>query len=223
MRRLRTLLWLVQSNQLSGLAALVRPLLHSDERGVGLRRGIEPPLEPRRPRYPLTVRPIDPQEQAAFTDPSGVEGQGVLLRLKARQLFEAGLETCYVAVTEDNVPVYIQYLVLPDQNDKLAEVFGGQIPQLTEDEALLEFAFTLDQYRALGVMPYAFAELAAEARRRGADRLVTWVSESNPNMLRYLERIGFVPFSIRTERYRLFRRTIRFEPVRPESRRTPGA
>jgi len=213
MNKLRKLLWLLQSGQVATLATLLRRWLYSDVRGIGLQRGLELPIEARRPRHALTIRPISPHEREAFTATKGVQGDGALLRLNVRQLFATGLETCYVALIEDEIPVYIQYLVLPDQNDKVVEAFGESIPQLDQGEALLEFAFTLEQYRALGVMPHVFAELAKEAKSRGACRVVTWVGQPNPTMLRYLGRIGFVPFAIRTERYRLFRKTVRFERV----------
>ncbi len=211
MNRIRKLLWLLQSAQLGAVATLVRRWLYSDASGIGLQRGLGTPIEARRPRHPLTIRPIHSHEKAAFTAASGVRGNGAVVRVNARYLFATGIETCYVALIEGEVPCYIQYLVLPDQNDRFAEAFGEPIPPLDPGEALLEFAFTLEQYRALGVFPYAVAELAKEAKLRGAERLVTWVPEWNPHVQRYLERVGFVPFAIRRERYRLFRRTVRFE------------
>ena len=213
MNKLRKLVWLLQSAQLSAVATLVRRWLYSDASGVGLQRELVSPIVARRPRHPLTVRPISPREQAPFASTSGVRGNGAIVRVNARYLFATGIETCYVALIDGEVPCYIQYLVLPDQNDKFAKAFGEPIPPLAPGEALLEFAFTLEQYRALGVMPYAVSELAKEAKLRGADRLVTWVPDSNPHVLRYLERIGFVPFAIRRERYRFLRRTIWVEHV----------
>jgi L-amino acid N-acyltransferase YncA len=61
-------------------------------------------------------------------------------------------------------------------------------------------------------------ELALKARDHGARRLVTWVPDHNQAVLRYFERIGFAAFVTRRERYRLFRRTVRFEPTAPAAR-----
>ena len=211
MNKLWKLVWLLRSAQLTAVATLVRRWLYSDASGVGLQRSLDSPIAARRPRHPLTVRPISPHEQAPFASTSGARGNGAIVRVNARYLFATGIETCYVALIDGEVPCYIQYLVLPDQNDKFAKAFGEPIPPLAADEALLEFAFTLEQYRALGVMPFAVSELSKEARRRGAERLVTWVPEWNPHVRRYMERVGFVPFAIRRERYRFFRRTVWFE------------
>lgn len=213
----RKLLWLARAGKLGVVAASVRRWLYSDASGTGLQRGLETPIDARRPRHALTVRPIRSQEQAVFTDTSGVHGDAALVRVNARHLFATELETCYVALVEDGAPCYIQFLVLPDQNGKFTEAFGELVPPLEPDEALLEFAFTLERYRALGVMPYVVAELAEEAKRCGALRLLTWVPEGNPHVLRYFERIGFDPFAIRTERYRFFRRSVRVRRTRFET------
>ena len=213
MNKVRKLLWLLQGRHVDAVVILVRRWLYSNASGIGFQRGLETPIEARRPRHPLTVRPIQAPEKAVFTNTSETRGNGAIARVNARYLLATGIETCYVALIEDEAPCFIQYLVLPDQNHLFAKAFGAPIPPLEPGEALLEFAFTLEQYRALGVMPYAFSALAREAKHRGVERLVTWVPEWNPHVQRYLERVGFVPFAIRRERYRLFRRTVRFERI----------
>jgi GNAT superfamily N-acetyltransferase len=205
---LKKLFRLLLARNVRVVAGLARRWFWSDDAGVGLRRELLEPIPARKPRVPLRVRPLQPGEEAVFVDTRRAHGEDVLDRVNAAHLLGSGLRTCYVAVDEQERPVYMQYLVFPDENDRIAKVFGGLIPPLEEEEALLEFAYTLEEHRALGVMPYAVAELAAEARRRGAARLVTFVPARNPTVLRYFRRIGFEPFSRRRERYRLFRRRV---------------
>jgi GNAT superfamily N-acetyltransferase len=207
------LLWLVRAGEWEVGRALARRWWNSEAVGMGLQRGLDTPVASRRPRQRLTIRPIRPAEHPWFADPTAGRGEGALLRINARHLFSTQIETCYVALTEQGVPCYMQYLILPDQNDRLADAFGGMIPPLEAGDALLEFAFTLEGYRALGVMPWAVAQLAEEARRHGARRLVTWVPGANVNVRRYFERAGFTLLGARHERYRHFRRTVRFEPI----------
>jgi Acetyltransferase (GNAT) family len=212
---LRKLLWLVATRHLDVVVALLRRWLYSDATATGLALPSEAPVRHHRPRQPLTVRPIEPHEQGVFTDTRGADGDGILVRINARHLFTTGIRTCYVAVTDEGTPCYMQYLIGPDENDKLEAAFGELMPPLAEDEALLEFAFGLEQYRHLGAMPAVVPELVRIARANGVQRIVTWVPDRNAQVLRYFERSGFVPYGIRTERYRLFRRTIRFEPAPP--------
>jgi GNAT superfamily N-acetyltransferase len=205
---LKKLVRLLLARDFRVVGRLARRWFWSDDSGVGLRRELVEPIRARKPRVPLRVRPLQPGEEAAFVETHGARGEDVLDRVNAAHLLDSGLRTCYVAVDEQERPVYMQYLVFPDENERLDEVFGGLIPPLEQEEALLEFAYTLEEHRGLGVMPYAVAELAAEARRRGADRLVTFVPARNPTVLRFFQRIGFEPFSRRSERYRLFRRRV---------------
>jgi RimJ/RimL family protein N-acetyltransferase len=211
---LRKLLWLVSTGRLNVVVALLRRWLYSDATATGLARTLDTPLVARKPRQALTVRPMSPHEQDAFTDTRGASGEGALVRINARHLFDSGIQTCYVAVTEDGTPCYMQYLIGADQNDKLAEAFGELMPPLAPDEALLEFAFALEQYWNVGAMPAVVPELALKAQANGVSRLVTWVPDRNQQVLRYFERNGFTRFAIRKERYRLFRRTVRFEAAR---------
>ena len=149
---LRKLLWLLSTGQLAVVVAHLRRWLYSDATATGLALPLESPVAPRRPRQALTVRPMATHERHAFTEIGGVRGEGALVRINARHLFASGIQTCYVAVTSDGTPVYMPYLVGPDQNHRLEEAFGGLMPPLAPDEAMLEFAFGLEQYRGMGAM-----------------------------------------------------------------------
>jgi GNAT superfamily N-acetyltransferase len=206
---------LLGTGNIDFVLGLIRRWLWSDAVAVGLRRELTTPIPARRPTVRLEVRPIRPAEWHAFTDLRGdsVRGEQGLIRVNAYHLLRSGIRTCYVAVTEDGEPCYMQFLILPDENDRLDKVFGGLFPPLEPEEALVEFAFTLEPYRARGVMPFALAELAEEARRKRVRWLVTYVPAHQVTLLRFFERSGFRRFRLRRERYRLFRRGIRFEPT----------
>jgi GNAT superfamily N-acetyltransferase len=212
---LKKLLWLCRTRQFAAARDVVRRWLYSERVAVGLRRDLSTPLTARKPTLPLTVRPLRPEDVHALLEPPGGNGSGAdaLVRVNARHLIESDLDTCYVAETDGGAVCYMQYLVLPDQNDKLPHAFGNLFPPLADDEALLEFAFTLEPYRARGVMPYAMSRLAAEARDRGARWLVTYVDRRETVLLRFYRRFGFEPFRLRSERYRLLRRRVAFTPL----------
>ena len=62
----------------------------------------------------------------------------------------------------------MQYLIFSGENDKVGRFFEGIFPRLREDEALLEAAFTLEEYRGLGLMPFVMNQLAEKARQEGS-------------------------------------------------------
>jgi hypothetical protein len=202
------LIRLLRDREFRVVARLFRRWLWSDGSGVGLRRDAST-VRVRAPRSAIEIRPLRPEDQPYFT--TLVSGGGVYLRMSAAHLLASDLETPYVAVLSDGTPCYMQYLIFPDQNPKLERIFRGTILPLEPDEALLDFAFTLKPHRFLGVMPYAFESLIDVARKQGAQRIVTYVSPADSSMTRFAERIGFKPFVMRRERYRLFRRSVQFQ------------
>jgi len=171
------------------------------------------------PRIPLDeVRPIRTDEAAVFTalPPGGTPRVEALTRASARHLLESGLATGYVGVTEEG-PVYMQFLITADQNKRLAEVYGGLFPPLADDEGLLEFAFTLQQHRTRPVMPTVLLRLIEIAREHGLRRVVMYVHADSPSLIRFYLRVGFVPYGVRVERWRLLRRRLEFRPLAPDA------
>jgi GNAT superfamily N-acetyltransferase len=218
MRNIRKALWLLRKGHLRPLLRRLRRSLWYDGVAFGLAYDPRVTVTARLPRMPLDVRPIRSDEAAVFTalPPGGTPRVEALIRASARHLLESGLTTCYVGVTEEG-PVYMQFLVTADQNKRLAEVYGGLFPPLADDEGLLEFAFTLQQHRARPVMPTMLLRLIEIAREQGLRRVVMYVHADSPSLIRFYLRVGFVPFAVRVERWRLLRRQLEFRPLAPDA------
>jgi len=218
MRNIRKALWLLRKGHFRPLLRRLRRWLWHDGVAFGLAYDLREPVTARIPRTPVEVRPIRPDEEAVFTalPPSGTPRVEAMTRANARHLLESGLTTCYVGVNEEG-PVYMQFLVTADQNERLAEVYGGLFPSLADDEGLLEFAFTLQQHRARPVMPTVLLRLIEIAREQGLRRVVMYVHADSPSLIRFYLRVGFVPFAVRVERSRLFRRRLEFRPLAPDA------
>ena len=152
------------------------------------------------------------QDEAAFTDPAGRTEDDAILRLDAQRILDSGIRTFYVAVTEIDEPVFMQALIFAADNDRFDAAFGGMVPPLAPDDAMIDFAFTLEEYRASGAMPWTLQQLAELAREAGAKRLWAWLPEENVAMNRFFRRVGFTQRGVRRERYRLGRRTVSFAP-----------
>ena len=214
MTNLKKLVRLLMSGQVALGWKLVWRWLYSDATAVGLRRELSAPIKVPAPRMALTIRPIQPRDIPAFLrTQGGAQAEAALVRANAMHLLETDLATCFVAETERGDVCFMQYLVLPDQNAKLPAVFGGLQPPLEPDEALIEFAFTLEPYRAQGVMPWAMGQLAERARDKGARWLVTYIDEQNRTFLKFYQRLGFRPFRRRLEKRRFLRRHVAFAPI----------
>jgi RimJ/RimL family protein N-acetyltransferase len=168
------------------------------------------------PRVEIEVRPIEEPDVPIFASLPRASSPRVeaLTRTNARDLIRSGLKTCFVGVTTAG-PVYMQFLVTADQNELLLGLFGGLFPALAEDEGLLEFAFTLREHRARPVMPTVLLRLVEIAGELGLRRVVTYVHVDNPSFIRFFMRLGFVPFVVRRERWRLFRRRLEFCNIEP--------
>jgi RimJ/RimL family protein N-acetyltransferase len=213
-RKLRKALWLLRKGHLVALLRRTRRLAWHDGTALGLAYDPRAPVAARVPRVELEVRPIEEPDIPIFTSlpTAGSPRVEALTRTNARDLIKSGLKTCYVGVTEDG-PAYMQFLITADQNERLRAVFGGLFPPLAADEALLEFAFTLQEHRARPVMPTVMLRLIEIAGELGLRRVVTYVHVDNPSFMRFFMRLGFVPFVVRVERWRLFRRSVRFQEV----------
>jgi hypothetical protein len=211
MSNLRKALWLLRGRHYRLLAATLRRWLWEDAVAIGLAYQLEQPLRARVPRTKMTMRRLEPADVPVFTGLSpALAAVDALVRTNARHLLESPLETPYVGVTDDG-PVYLQYLITPDQNETSRFVFGGLFPALAANEALLEFAFTLEQFRGTSVMPTGLLLLIAIARGRGFERLITFVSTEQAEFIRFFTALGFTPYAVRHERRRLLRRRIWFE------------
>jgi GNAT superfamily N-acetyltransferase len=113
------------------------------------------------------------------------------------------LRTCYLAVSEDDDICYMQWLIDSSQNHLRPRRVGLV---LRPDEMLLEWAYTFEKYRGLGIMSYVMSELAASAKSMGARWLLTIVEENNLASLKGCRNAGFRPFKVREERWRALRK-----------------
>jgi RimJ/RimL family protein N-acetyltransferase len=185
---------------------------------VVLRRDLELPLEAPRPKIPITVRAAQDGDVAgalaAMSELSGYDRAN-------RELFlEAGIGTCYLAVSEDGEICYMQWLIGPEHNDLLAA--HTHLPILKRGEALLENAFTPTAFRGRGIMASAMAQIAERGADLGARWVLTVVSEDNVASLKGCARAGFEPYMLKLDRWLLLRHQVRYTTLPPGYAATPA-
>ena len=139
----------------------------------------------------------------------------VILRERPVRLgaLDAGLSTCYVATTAENELCYMQWLIDSSQNELIARQFNGLCPPLSQNEMLLEWAYTFRKFRGLGIMGRAMAQISEKGAEAGARWLLTFVAVDNVASLKGCKNAGFRPFRTRTEKWRLWRSMDSFEQL----------
>lgn len=189
---------------------------YSDSVSIGLRRDLNIPFTGPQAKLPLVVRPLAASDDLSSLDSApGLSADEAFWRLGQRRLLQSGLQTCYVAVTPDGKPCYMQWVIPASQNHLLRAVFGNLYPVLGPDEALLEGAYTPEAYRGKGIMGSAMAEVASRAAEYGARWVITFVDEQNQASVKGCLRAGFTPYLKRREKFRFFHREVVFEQIQP--------
>lgn len=195
-----------------------RTRLYSEGYSYGLKRDLDVPfLSPALPE-PLSLHPITPADIRAIF---GKRAPGMTPdddREYSRRLLHihADIPTCYIGATGDGTPVYMQWMMGAEQNEKIKEFFSGAFPPLAPDEALLENVMIVVGHRGRGIMAAATARVAEMGRNIGARHIITFVHQDGVLSMKGLKKAGFAPYMVRHERWRFFRRTITFTPL-PEN------
>lgn len=220
---LRAALVLLRSGDLRTIVRKGWRRLHSESVFIGLRRDLSVPFSAPEALISLTIRPLQAGDvdQLLNDDDPGMPGAERLEIASRRQLVAEEIPTCLVAVTADDVPCYMQWLIGPQHNARVQEVSNGFFPVLAADEALLEAAFTPAPFRGKRIMSAAMARIAERGRQIGARWVITFVEHDNVASLKGCERAGFTPYLTQRVSRRLFRRRLTREPV-PEPAPMPA-
>jgi RimJ/RimL family protein N-acetyltransferase len=207
----------IRSGQIRVLVKEARRRFYSQWTHYGLCRDLTQPFQAPNAKIPLTIRALEEGDVPELLDMKapGISARGPYVRMHRLNFLKEKIGTCYVAVTEDGHPCYMQWLIGASQNDQIQEYFKGIFPALAPDEALLEYAFTPEAYQGQGIMPAAMARIAEKAAESGGRRVLTFVDHQNVPALKGCKRSGFMPCLTRTDKWRLFRRTMIFTPLPP--------
>jgi GNAT superfamily N-acetyltransferase len=212
--RARDLSRLVLSEGPAKAWSAIRYRVYSESSSLGLRRDLTLPFDKPTAKIPITVRPLAATDDLSALDPEpDLPPDEALSRLVQRRLLQSGLRVCYVAIAPDGKPCYMQWAIPATENHRVRRVFGNLYPVLAPDEALLEGAYTPTAFRGKGIMGAAMAQVAERAADYGARWVITFVDERNSASVKGCVRAGFAPYLKRHEKFRLFYRQIRFQPI----------
>ena len=177
-----------------------------------LRRDLAIPFQTLPAKGPLTLHEIqeDNRDILFKIDSKIALNEEAKEMIRRRFLLESKIKTCYVAITEDSKICYVQWLIGSEENEKLQTFYPEGFPPLAKDEMLLEGAYTPEPYRSQGIMAHAMSRIAEIGASNGARWISTVVNKSNIPSLKGCKRAGFAPFMMKEEKWRLFRRKIRY-------------
>ena len=195
----------------------LRGRIDSERRLYGLYRDLEAPFDVPDPKVPLHIRPLrDEDAPLLLEEPSGETARSDPAHVQARLDLDAGFRDGYVAVTRNDQPCYVQWLIQPRDNGRMPEIKDGPFAELPPDTVMLHGAYTPPRFRRLPIMPAAMAIIAGQGRKLGFRWVVTWVGDDNRSMLRGCRLLGFQPYALHTTRWRKFRRNDELTPLQGE-------
>lgn len=203
---------LIRNGYFSVFIQELRKRLYSQSVSVGLRRSLNEPFENPDAKIEITIRPFKKEDFDFLVENGELEKSYPRLVADYRSLMEADIPECYVAVTADDEPCYMQWLIGAESNHLIKQHFGDSFPLLKQDEALLEGAFMQRTFRGMRIMPAAMSRIAEKAGK-DVEWVQTFVDIKNIPSLKGCKRSGFSPYLVKEDRWFLFRRSISFHQV----------
>jgi ribosomal protein S18 acetylase RimI-like enzyme len=220
----------VRTGDARGVVRLLRKRLYSDTLRIQVRKETTDADAARtsEAEHPIRIAAMADIEAVLDPERGGARDAGEVWQRRLRRHVAAtvGPDRCYVADFGERGPSFMQYLFFPEDNDLLQSRFPDLGSRLEPGEAMVEYLYVSPDARLLPFVTSCLAQVAAEARRRGASSIITYAQIGNKGALFSFQLAGFRPFAIRRSRYRFFRRSVSYEPYTQSSsnpRSSPGA
>lgn len=187
--------------------------IYSRSVSVGLQRDLNNEFQAPSAKIDIQIRPLRIEDMDELLDTTIDPSINPRIIANQESMVNAKIPTCYVAVTVNNKPCYMQWLIGYEDNQKIEDHFMGVFPPLKKHEALLEGAYSHPAYRGMRIMPMAMARIAEKATEMNVRWVNTFVDITNIPSLKGCQRSGFKPYLLRKDRWFLFLRTITFHPI----------
>jgi len=197
------------------LRQTLRMRLSSQTDSIAVRRDMDIPFTPEPAQIALEVRHLQPGDDlSCIADKPGLSPEAAQHRADQRWLLDANLPTCWVAIDSDGSVCYMAWLLTAQHNELIRSRWGDWLPALRPDEGLLEGVYVAADQRGLGIMAEASCHVSDQAHEEfGVRYMLGIIGADNGSSLRASEKCGYSPYMRREDRWRLFRREIRFVPI----------
>ena len=115
--------------------------------------------------------------------------------LQRKWFYDCGFHECYVGRISDTGELcHIQWFVPSEVDGKVLKDFRSRLPQLKNDEILIENVYTFEKYRRNRIMLSVTSALCDLARDKGVNRAIAYVRRDNIAALEGFEKAGFKKF-----------------------------
>jgi GNAT superfamily N-acetyltransferase len=197
----RTIPTLIANGEFKTVFEVGRNRLYSNRTYLLLRRDLSIPLEkPPAAKIPIHIRQLQHEDIRKIVKEVPDRSPAI----------KTGLRTCYLAVTKDEEICYMQWLIDSSQNHLRPHNVGLT---LKPDEVMLEWAYTFERFRGLGIMAAAMASITERALLSGARYAMTLVEQDNIASLKGCRSAGYRPYKLREERWRALRQAHFYTPL----------
>lgn len=187
--------------------------LHSEDIWFGMRKRLHEKIKCPKAKINITVRLIEGRDLPHLLSTDGMTAAEKKLVGWQCRLLDANFNNCYVAVTSDDTPCYMQWLIGHTENSNIHKFFRGVFPILNEHEALLEGAYMHPAYRGLSIMPDAMNLISEKAKEIGANETITFVKTDNIASLKGCKSCGYYPYTLLKRKWFMYRCNITLEPI----------
>lgn len=208
----------VRNGDAKGAVADIRSWMWSENQYCGLTRVFADSFEPKPANVELRAAELDATLAAKVFDFTGLDERDATFLDRRRRIWEAGFDNGFVALAPGDEPAYLQWLIPPSQNDMVADYFGPLFP-LDDHTLTVEGAWIPPKFRKEKVMGEGLSlvtEAAASASPE-ADRARCFPELANKGAVRGSMSGGYRIDTVRTDTWRLGRRTVTFEPTTAEA------
>ena len=124
--------------------------------------------------------------------------------LLSRLIFEkVGFNEPYIVHNHNNKIAYIQWLIYPHENNIINKHFSRKFYPLSENQVMVENAFTFPQFRGLGLMPAVTCDLLTIAKEAGYRSAICYIRKDRIAALNEFMKLGFKITKLTTE-YKVF-------------------
>jgi GNAT superfamily N-acetyltransferase len=191
---------MISSGNTTGLIFGAARRFYSNRTDLLLRRDMSKPLEIPSAKIAVRIRPLAEADikKVALEVPDRI---GIL---------KSAIPTCYLGITDSDEICYMQWLIEASHNHARPQAINLQ---LAPDQMLLEWAYTFRNFRGLGIMSCAMAQILQQAELRNARWVYTIVERSNVASLKGCRNVGFRPHKLRMEKWRMLYQSQRYEPL----------